>query len=160
MIQVSEAGSPDDIAAADALFRDYAAFVAPHICLYDFDTEMTLFPAPYVPPRGVLLVARDGGRIVGAVGVRPLGPPHKQDRECEMKRMYVRADARRTGAGRALANASIAWARGAGYRVMKLDTIPELTAAVALYRELGFRPCPAYNVNPPDRVLFFERELT
>lgn len=156
MTDIIEARSEAEIAAAGRLFREYAAFVAPKICLYDFDSEMNDFPAPYVPPMGVLLLAqgRDGS-VEGALGIRPLD----EEGACEMKRMYVRDAYRGTGLGRALGQAALSWARCAGYRTMRLDTIPELEAAIALYKDLGFRPCEPYNPNPPDRVLFFERDL-
>ncbi len=156
MFEIREALTRDDIADAGALFREYAAFVAPKICLYDFDDEMTGFPVPYVPPKGVLLVARGpGGEAAGALGIRPLA----EAGACEMKRMYVRPAYRGAGLGRALGQAALAWARGAGYTTMRLDSLPELEAAIALYTDLGFRPCAPYNPNPPDRVVFFECDL-
>jgi GNAT superfamily N-acetyltransferase len=76
-----------------------------------------------------------------------------------MKRLYVRQSARGSGAGRALVEASICRARELGYARMRLDTLPRMDAARALYRSLGFRPIARYNDNPIDGVLFFELPL-
>lgn len=76
-----------------------------------------------------------------------------------MKRLYVRPATRGSGTGRALVDASITRARELGYRVMRLDTLPAMDAARALYLSHGFRPIGRYNDNPIPGVLFFELEL-
>lgn len=143
-----------DLNAVAALFRDYAQWLKADIRLYDFEDEMKAFPAPYIPPRGALMLLKLDGAAIGAVGVRPLA-----DGVCEMKRMFVRDAARGQGAGRRLAESAIAWAQKAGYAKMRLDTLPTLNVARNLYASLGFRPCAPYNVNPAGKVLFFEKEL-
>jgi putative acetyltransferase len=102
----------------------------------------------------VILLARDGEEIVGCVALRPF-----EDGVCEMKRLYVRPTARGSGAGRALVEASIARARELGHRTMRLDTLPRMDAARALYLSLGFRSIERYNENPIEGVLFFELSL-
>jgi putative acetyltransferase len=76
-----------------------------------------------------------------------------------MKRLYVRPEARGSGAGRALVDAVIVRARELGYRVMRLDTLPTMDAARALYLSRGFTPIERYNDNPIEGVLFFELRL-
>lgn len=134
------------MAAVRAIFREYAAtgsFGLPP----GFEEELAALPAGY----DVILLARDGDEIVGCVALRPL-----EDGACEMKRLYVRPPARGSGTGRALAEASIARARQLGYATMRLDTLPTMDAARALYLSLGFRPIERYNDNPIEGVLFFE----
>jgi putative acetyltransferase len=101
-----------------------------------------------------VLVARIDGEAVGCVALKRL-----PNGACEMKRLYVRPAGRRSGTGRALVEASVAHARGLGHRVMRLDTLPEMDAARALYLSVGFRPIERYNNNPIEGVLFFELQL-
>jgi carbonic anhydrase len=76
-----------------------------------------------------------------------------------MKRFYVRPAFRGCGIGRALAGAIVDAARRIGYRRLLLDTHPTMTAAIALYRSLGFRETAPYRSIPVREEIFMELDL-
>jgi len=146
---IADAG-PGDAEALRALFREYADSLGEHGWLDGFAEELTALPGGYE----AVLVARVDGEPAGCVALRRL-----PDGTCELKRLYVRPGARGSGTGRALAEAAVARARTLGYRVIRLDTLPAMASARALYASLGFLPTGRYNDNPIPGVLFFELEL-
>ena len=143
-----------DLAAIRSLFREYAATLDVDLDYQGFQHEVAALPGDYAPPRGCLLLATAAGDALACVGVRPLD----QD-VCEMKRLYVRPQARGTGLGRRLAVAAIDFGRGVGFRTMRLDTLPSMTSAQALYRALGFRSIAPYRSSPVTGTLFMELDL-
>lgn len=152
IVAIAPAEGPDDIAHVRALFQEYARALNVSLCFQGFDEELATLPGKYAPPAGELLLARVGGAVAGAVGLRSLG-----DGTCEMKRMYVRPEFRGSGAGRLLAERIVAIGRERGHRAMRLDTLARLEAARALYASLGFREIPAYYHNPLSGVLYYEK---
>jgi len=148
------AAAADDLPEVRRLLREYASALPFALDFQDFDDEVATLPGRYAPPGGTLLVACLDGRVVGCVGVRAL-----DDATCEMKRLYVGESARGSGLGRVLAEASIAEARRLGHRRMRLDTVPGMEAAQALYERLGFRDIAPYTANPVPGARFLELEL-
>ena len=141
---------PADLDGLRTLFREYVDSLGEHGWLDGFDEELAALPGGYE----VLLLASVEDRLAGCVALRPL-----LDGACELKRLYVRPEARGSGTGRALVEAVIARARRLGYETMRLDTLPSLSAARALYESLGFVEIERYNDNPIDGVVFFELPL-
>lgn len=137
-----------------ALLREYAQSLPFALDFQHFDDEVAALPGEYAPPRGALLLALDDDGVCGCVGLRPLGVE-----TCEMKRLFVRPQARRTGAGRSLVEAAVNRARDLGYRRMRLDTTPGMEAAQRLYADVGFRDTEPYTANPVPGARFLELEL-
>jgi GNAT superfamily N-acetyltransferase len=143
-----------DAQEARGLFREYEAALGVDLGYQGFDRELAELPGAYARPRGRLLVAREGGRALGCVAMRPLGAG-----VCEMKRLFVRPEARGRGVGRALAVALVAAAREEGYERMRLDTLPQMVEAHPLYESLGFREIEPYYDSPVPGTRFMELEL-
>lgn len=154
--RIAAVGSADDLAAAIALFRAYAASLEVDLAYQDFAAELAAMPGKYAPPSGALLLARDvSGTPIGCVGLRPIAPSGC----CEMKRLYVAPAGRGSGLGERLVQAVIAEARRIGYREMRLDTLPTMTGAIALYRKLGFAPIAPYYETPVAGTQFLRLRL-
>lgn len=152
----SSRGSPDDIARAAALFRAYSDAVDVDLCFQGFDEELATLPGKYAPPKGELLLAlAPDDKALGCVALRPLDGAGL----CEMKRLYVEHGARGLGVGRALVAAIIASAEACGYVEMRLDSLPSMHAARALYRSFGFGPIAPYCFNPMPGTVYLARRL-
>jgi GNAT superfamily N-acetyltransferase len=151
LVQVEDAAST---AEAGRLFREYAAWVDVDLSFQGFDAELAQLPGDYVPPNGLLLLARLDGQTAGCVAAHEWEPG-----VCEMKRLFVRKAFRGTGCGRALVEHVVAWARQAGYRRIVLDTLPSMADAQSLYSRLGFVEIPPYRPNPIAGARFLELAL-
>lgn len=154
--QIRPVRSAADVQAAALLFDEYASSLGIDLSFQDFATELANLPGKYAPPAGALLIARDlQGEPLGCVGVRPMAP----DGCCEMKRLYVSPRARGLGLGKALVDAAIREALRIGHREMRLDTLPTMGEAMALYRKAGFQPIEPYYDTPLSGTVFLARSL-
>lgn len=150
------ADRPGDLDDVRALFREYAASLPVDLAYQAFDEELAGLPGQYAPPAGRLLIARDSlGVAAGCVALRPLPEPGA----CEIKRLYVRPQARGQALGRRLATAAIDHARAAGYRRVRLDTLASMDAAQALYTSLGFHPTGPYYDSPVPGTIYLALDL-
>ena len=153
-LTMAQAESAAEIAEARRIFREYADRLGVDLCFQGFEQELAGLPGDYAPPQGRLLLAVDAGRVAGCVALRP-----NSTGDCEMKRLYVRPEFRGTGLGRRLALEIMRQGQGIGYRRMRLDTLPVMKEAIALYRSLNFREIGPYRLNPVEGALFMEADL-
>jgi GNAT superfamily N-acetyltransferase len=151
---IRDAASAADIEEVRELFREYEAAIGVDLCFQDFQHELSTLPGQYSRPAGRLLLAVDGTRTLGCVGLRGLSRS-----DCEMKRLYVRPAARATGLGRLLVTTVLDEARTAGYRRVLLDTLPSMNEAITLYRSVGFTDAVPYRHNPIAGALYLALEL-
>jgi GNAT superfamily N-acetyltransferase len=135
------------VAAAGALFREYAGQLGVDLSFQGFDQELAALPGDYAAPQGALLLATVDGVLAGCGAFRPR-PEVDHLNACEMKRLYVRQAFRRFGLGRQLARQLMDLAVQAGYSTMLLDTLDDMEAARQLYGSLGFVEIPPYYYNP------------
>jgi GNAT superfamily N-acetyltransferase len=154
------------------LFTVYAESLGIDLSYQDFQGEMDGMPGRYAPPTGELLLARavgddsggghDAGKgmPLGCVGLRGIrNGQNTATRVCEMKRLYVHPEARRLGLGEALIREIIRVAQNRGYDQMRLDTLPSMKGAIALYEKAGFERILPYYETPVAGTIFLARDL-
>lgn len=140
LIELVSAQTPELVAVARTLFLEYADAIGVDLEYQGFSAELAALPLPYKPPDGTLLIAQVDGNTAGCVALRRL-----DDHTGEMKRLYVRPGFRGLGLAKRLVAAVILAARKAGCNELRLDTLPSMGSAQALYRSLGFSQIPPYN---------------
>ena len=138
------------------LLRAYEAGLGLSLAFQDFQHEMLTLPGDYAPPDGAFAMACLAGRICGLVALRAWD---RGQQIAEMKRLYVAPDARGHGLGRQLAETMLREARRLGYVRVRLDTLPSMREAQALYADLGFADIANYNGNPIAGSRFLEVAL-
>jgi predicted acetyltransferase len=120
----------------------------------DIGSELANLESEYSPPAGVFLLAGLRGACVGCGAIRRFS-----EGVGEIKRLYVSPEARGVGLGRRLATALVEEGEKLGYERLRLDTLPTMSEALALYRSLGFEPIAPYRFNPIAGSVFLERRL-
>ena len=145
---------PEDMAAVRSLFTEYAGSLGIDLSFQGFDGELEGLPGRYSPPEGTLLIAERDGEPCGCIALRRIDA-----RACEMKRLYVRPACRGLGIGRELVRRLLEEAGARGYGCMRLDTLPSMRSAIAMYRSFGFLETAPYVYNPVEGALFMEKVL-
>lgn len=154
MIKIIPAESEKDLEIVRKLFKEYAKSLGFDLSFQDFKKELTELPGDYTPPFGCILLAKDKEQIAGCLALRKM-----DENICEIKRLYVKPEFRGKGIGKKLSVAIIQKARETGYKSMRLDTVPSMKEAIALYQSLGFKEIKPYRYNPIEGTTFMELTL-
>jgi ribosomal protein S18 acetylase RimI-like enzyme len=127
-------GEARQVAALLAAFRDHLGYDGPDdtALLKSVERLIARDDSEY------LLGAAEGGEPQGVAQVRYRWGIWWDAEDCWLEDLYVAADARGSGLGRALTEAVIERARERGCRRVELDVNTENPAAMRLYTSLGF----------------------
>src|SRR5262245_18315564 len=146
--------TPEHLAQARELLREYAAEIASNVCLGTIATEIEKLPGDYGPPGGMFFLALLRAEPAGCAACRRI-----ENDLCEMKRLYVRPACRGVDLGRRLAEAVLTEATLYGYTSVRLDTLPSMIVARSLYRSLGCQIVRSSGKDCDPSVIYFERRL-
>ncbi len=155
---------PELRAAAQELLLEYGRFVisqpgTARFCFGSLEKEAARLPESFIEAGGGCLIAHARGTAVGFVAWKN-APGRLSAEAWEIKRLWVRGEARGLGLGRALTQAVLDRAKAAGRRAVYLDTVPEtMSAAYRIYLELGFATCEPYNDNPVEGIVYLVKYL-
>jgi len=146
------------------MLEEYVTWIGLDLAFQEIDAELEGLPGDYAPPRGALFVAQEGDRLLGTIGLRPL-----KEQACragaydakagEMKRLFVRPDARGRGLAKQLIAVALAEARRLQYSEIRLDTLPMMGDAQSLYSSLGFHDIEPYYDTPIAGTRFMSKKL-
>jgi GNAT superfamily N-acetyltransferase len=128
---------PASVADVDAVIRLIGRVFDEYGFVFDPVAELPdllAFERHYAAPRGAFFVARLDGRVVGSVGVERL-----PDAAAELHRLYLDADLRGRGLGRALLETVLDWCRAAAVEHLSLWSDTRFDRAHALYERMRFR---------------------
>lgn len=151
-------GFPKEI---ESLFSEYTTMLVEkdpafggYLKLQNYDEEILHLETKYGKPDGHLYLACCDGKPAGCIGLRKL-----DDKNCEMKRLFVRPEFREHHIGRLLVERILADAKEIGYDHIMLDTLPVLDSAIRMYKAYGFYEIPSYNNSPMEGLVYLKYDL-
>lgn len=152
-VDIARAETPKDLDAARALIRAFFAWAMENVAkgekdpnpsaFANLEAELAGLPGRFGPPSGCLLLARLDGVPAGCIAY--FG---HDATTMEVKRLFVRPEARGHGVGEGLIATLLDEARAAGYTRSVLSTHYALRAAQRLYHRAGFLDMPCALVLP------------
>ncbi len=149
------ANTASEYAAAASMFRAYAADININLDFQHFEEELSDLPKMYGPSQGGIILALEQEAVIGCVAIRSIN-----EREGELKRMYIDPAHRHRGLGKILLQKALQLAGNCQYERVKLDTLNYMSAAIHLYRQAGFYEIAPYYGNPINEAVYFEIEMT
>lgn len=168
MLEELTAHSPAEaLADGRALLLEYGQYLlsisTAGFCYGTLEKEAERLPFSYIERGGGSVVAGvDDGKSRHAAGFlawRDISSETTPE-AWELKRLWVRPEARGLSLGRTLTQAVLDRAAAVKRKAVYLDTVPKaLPAAHRLYLDMGFMPCPRYNENTAEGVQYFVKYL-
>ena len=143
-----------DIPHVRQMLREYVEWIGLDLAFQEIDAELDGLPGDYTPPRGALFVAVEGDRYLAMIALRPI-----EGTVAEMKRLYVRPVARGRGLARRLLARLCEEARRLNYTELRLDTLPMMGEAQALYEACGFVDIEPYYETPIAGTRFMSKKI-
>lgn len=154
MVHLIKASTEFEYNEAKKLFIEYSELIGIDLSFQNFEEELKHIQQEYGAPEGCLLLAKDDNQFLGCVALRKI-----DDGICEMKRLFVKPEAKGKGIGKLLATSIIEEGKALGYRKMRLDTLPAMKPAISLYKSLGFYEIEPYTFNPIEGAIYMELDL-
>lgn len=155
MFTLREARSDREYEIAVDLFREYASHIGFDLSFQNFEDEICKIKNHYSRPSGQLIIVYDNRKNpVGCFGIRTW-----EDSICELKRMYLKKEARGKGVGKMMMTKALEIGRNLNFELMRLDTLPTMVKAIKLYRYMGFYEIEGYRFNPFKDAKYFEIRL-
>lgn len=91
----------------------------------------------YQTENSIYYVVKLDGKLMGGCGVATL--PGADSSVCELQRLFLLKEARGLGIGQTLMEKCIDFAKSQHYKLIYLETFPNMVEAVGLYKKNGFR---------------------
>lgn len=154
MLIIRQALFPTEREDVISIFREYVSSPTVSLGFQEYEAEFAGLPGKYAAPEGRLLLAYEGGTVLGCAALRRV-----DESTCEMKRVYVRPAARGRNLGRLLVEAILSEAKLAGYSRICLDVLSEFTEAQKLYESMGFVHAKSVSFNPVPGTKFLALTL-
>jgi putative acetyltransferase len=148
------AQEPGHFNAGKKLFLEYAASLGIDLSFQDFDHELLTIAEQYNKPSGALILLCVDNEPVGCIAIRKL-----EEDTAEIKRMFIRAAHRGAGYGKELLDRILARALELRYKKVRLDTLPDMTAAQEIYKKAGFYVIHSFRHSPILGTIYLEKQL-
>ena len=137
----------DILIEGDPSFKEYLE-------IQNYDDELKHLEKKYGLPYGRLYLVYYNNEVAGCIGLKKI-----DEKNCEMKRLYVRPKFRGKQIGEQLIEKIIRDAKEIGYSSMLLDTLPFLKSAIRLYKKYGFYEILSYNNSPMETSIYMKLDL-
>jgi len=129
---------PEDNPAIEQIIKAiFLEFNMPLVGTAYEDKETPKMYESYLGDKEVYFILEYNGIVVGGGGIKPLKDFNNE--VCELQKMYFSPSIRGQGLGKKMFNTCMQAAKDFGYKKCYLETFPDMTAAINLYKKNGFK---------------------